>query len=237
MTNSEKIKLIELLSKDKLREVTDELLKLALTNEEYILVAAQMSGYEDKVHKGVTRQDDLELIRNQLRNTLLKLVNQIEVNETETQHEAIYETGETSTAGEVNVSFSTSNSNEMDAYKFYFAMRDQLLGFIEDSDNRRLGIYQDDQDTAESVSQIMTVLSKLQKHLKVNQLSASLLFEVVEEALTMLVSADEELMNLVLGQKISTNGLKLKIINIQKKIADIVSEIDKKLQIDTASEG
>ena len=80
-------------------------------------------------------------------------------------------------------------------------------------------------------------LSKLQKHLKANQLNSSLLFEVVEEALTMLVSTDEELMHLVLGQKISTSGLKLKIINIQKKLADIVSEIDKKLQIDTASEG
>ena len=132
MTNSEKIKLIKLLSKDKLREVTDELLKLDSANEKYILVASQMAGYEDKIRKGATSQDYLDIMRNQLRNTLLDLVSQIEVNETETQHEAIYETGETSTAGEVNVSLSTSNSNEMNAYEFYFAIRDQLVGFIED---------------------------------------------------------------------------------------------------------
>lgn len=233
MTTSDKTKLVRLVSKNKLREVINHLLEFETKNNDYHAISSRMADYEEKLFKGIARAEDLEVQRNQITEAILNLIEKIVVVDvkTEQDNEDVKEE-----KGEASF-LANSNSIDMKAYEFYFSIRDHLLTFINASQNWRLGMYRDDQNRAEAIGEISLQLLKLKNHLELNHLEDSLMFELSTLGIELLESAENELLSLVTGKKTSSTGLKLKLNNIQKKLIELVLEIDKKLHIDQASKG
>jgi hypothetical protein len=227
-------KLKKLIAKSGLPEVIQKLIALFPDRQDVILFSQQLEDIEGKELSNTASNGSISRSRSRLAKSILRFLDKITPKEEELNSTPTPQVSETRP---VITSEEPPNSVDMKAYDFYFTIRDRLVKFTSASKNWRLGVYRDDQNRAEAIGEISLQLLKLKNHLELNHLEDTLMFELSTLGIELLESAENELLSLVTGKKTSSTGLKLKLNNIQKKLIELVLEIDKKLHIDQASKG
>lgn len=223
-----------LVAKSEFRKVIQKLRELLPEDQDVILFAQQFSDIEKKERGNTVGSGNISRSRNKLAKSILDFLNGLAP---KVESPSAVKPQAVSAISKFSTSEEPPNSVDMKAYDFYLGIKDQLVKFTNASKSWRLGVYRDDQNRAEAIGEISLELLKLKNHLELNHLEDSLMFELSSLSIETLESAENELLSLVTGKKNSNTGLKLKLNNIQKKLIDLILEIDKKLHIDQASKG